>query len=150
MKLPLCKSYDTTSFSKANIFNHTSQDEAIFHMHTFSPLISTFCHQELVFFTCMVHFPWYHQEPDSAGEIRTVCSSLCHEIRTGCKFAMSKINFHWPEKISCEKFGNESTCVAKGRFRDQHVVNTWYKHNINTLYQKLDAHFPQIIVNIQN
>ncbi|XP_028411368.1 uncharacterized protein LOC114533935 isoform X1 [Dendronephthya gigantea] len=114
VKVPICKSaYDTTSFSKPNIFNHTSQDEAILHMHTFQPLITTFCHHELIFFTCLVHIPWYHQESDTPGVLRSVCRSLCENIRTECQFAINKLNFHWPERISCEKFGNERNCVSK-------------------------------------
>jgi hypothetical protein len=109
VKLPLCNSYSTTSFTRPNIFNHTSQDEAIFHLHTFSPLIATFCHRELVLFTCMVHIPWYDHIPDAPARIRPVCRSLCDRVYTGCKSAMDKLNFHWPEKISCDKFA-DITC----------------------------------------
>ena len=115
MKIPLCNSYSDTSFTTPNVFNHTSQDEAIHHMRTFAPLVTTFCHNDILFFLCMVHIPWYRQEPDASPALQPVCRSLCDDVYAQCKFAMDKLNFHWPDEIGCGKFGNATNCIAEGR-----------------------------------
>ncbi len=120
--MTLCNSYSTTSisFTRPNIFGHTSQDEAIYHMHTFSPLIATFCHKDLVFFTCMVHIPWYDETiVKQPPQLRSACRLLCDNVYKGCKYAMDKLNFYWPDKMSCDRFANDS-CVANGEY----LVNT--------------------------
>ena len=113
--LPLCDSYNTTSFRSPNVFNHTSQEEAIFHMHTFSPLVVTFCHRHLILFLCLVHIPWYLQAEDSPPVLQPACRSLCDDVYSQCKYTMDKLHFHWPDAISCDKFGNATSCIAEGQ-----------------------------------
>ena len=136
VKLPMCNSYNTTSFEKANMFNQTSQDEALFHMHTFSPLITTFCHEDLVFFTCTVHFPRYITvQPEDRPEelqLQPACRSLCDDVYIKCKYAMDKINFHWPDQISCDKFRNDN-CVSSGEYQ-AHLHRILYSKNTHTTY----------------
>lgn len=116
VRLHLCDSYNTTSFRSPNVFNHTSQEEAIFHMHTFSPLVVTFCHRHLIFFLCLVHIPWYLPVEDSPPVLQPACRSLCDDVYSQCKYSMDKLNFHWPDTISCDKFGNATTgCIAEGQ-----------------------------------
>jgi hypothetical protein len=68
----------------------------------------------------MVHIPWYNtsQLPDGPPQLQLqpACRTLCNNIYTQCKYAMDKLNFHWPDQISCDKFPNDS-CIATGKCR---------------------------------
>ena len=118
ISIPLCKDlpYNQTRFP--NLLNHTSQETAGLEIHQFYPLVKVQCSPALKPFLCSVYAPVCSVLPGIIKPSR----SLCNTARRGCETLMNKFGFHWPAKLSCDKFPEKRVSIKP----PQQVMNIWF------------------------
>lgn len=99
--IPMCRGipYNMTSFP--NDLNHEQQEEAGLEVHQYWPLVEIKCSADLKFFLCSIYTPICLED---YLKPLPACRSVCERARDGCAPIMQTYNFHWPERMACERF----------------------------------------------
>lgn len=106
IKIDMCRDalqYNVTGMP--NFVGNELQQDAVYQLETFTPLIQYSCSSQLLFFLCSVYAPMCTEKvPVPIGP----CRPICENVRYRCEPVLSAFGYPWPAALNCSQFPPEN------------------------------------------